>query len=68
MATRVSVDQELCYGSGECVYRLPSVFTAKDGFGAVLPGREDSGDDPGVREAAEKCPSQAIALTESPTG
>lgn len=67
MGTKVSVDPELCYGSGECVYRVPSVFTVKDGFGAVVPGREDSGDEPGVREAAEKCPSQAIGLTESPS-
>ncbi|CAL9498088.1 ferredoxin [Streptomyces sp. enrichment culture] len=59
---KVSIDQELCYGSGDCVYRVPSVFTVVDGFGAVLPGREDSGEDPSVREAAEKCPSQAIRI------
>ncbi|WP_406007640.1 ferredoxin [Streptomyces sp. NBC_00637] len=58
----VSVNRELCYGSGECAFRLPSVFTAADGFGAVLPGREDTGDDPEVRDAAERCPSQAISL------
>jgi ferredoxin len=66
MGTKVSVDPDLCYGSGECVYRVPSVFTVQDGFGSVVAGREDSGDDPEVREAAEKCPSQAIALTQSP--
>ncbi|MCM1973229.1 ferredoxin [Streptomyces sp. G1] len=60
--TKVFVDPELCYGSGECVYRVPSVFTVADGFGAVKEGREDSGNDPQVREAAEKCPSQAIVL------
>ncbi|MEV0174438.1 ferredoxin [Streptomyces sp. NPDC050803] len=59
---KVSVDSELCYGSGECVYRVPSVFTVEDGFGAVVAGREDTGDDPEVREAAEKCPSQAILI------
>jgi ferredoxin len=62
---KVSVDPNLCYGSGECVYRLPSVFTVVDGFGAVIPGREDTGDDPDVREAAELCPSQAITHTDS---
>ncbi|MGV9449795.1 ferredoxin [Streptomyces sp. NPDC003635] len=60
--SKVSVDPELCYGSGECVYRVPSVFTVADGFGAVIAGREDRGDDQEVREAAELCPSQAIVL------
>ncbi|MFF1440698.1 ferredoxin [Streptomyces sp. NPDC058295] len=59
----VSVNRALCYGSGECAFRLPAVFTATDdGFGAVVPGREDTGDDPEVREVAERCPSQAISL------
>lgn len=59
---KISVDPARCYGSGECVYRMPSVFTEADGFGAVVPGREDAGDDPRVREAAERCPSQAIVI------
>ncbi|EKX68514.1 ferredoxin [Streptomyces ipomoeae] len=59
----VSVDPELCYGSGECAHRVPSVFTLVDGFGAVLPGRETMSDAPEVREAAELCPSQAISIT-----
>ncbi|MGX1132108.1 ferredoxin [Streptomyces glaucescens] len=61
---KVRVDPELCYGSGDCVYRAPHVFTVMDGFGAVLPGREETDDDPRVREAAEGCPSQAITLTD----
>ncbi|WP_306950226.1 ferredoxin [Streptomyces sp. B4I13] len=59
---RVSVDPAVCYGSGECVYRVPSVFTVADGFGAVIPGREHTGDDPEVRAMAERCPSQAISV------
>ncbi|MER6672128.1 ferredoxin [Streptomyces sp. NPDC000983] len=66
--TSVSVDPDLCYGSGECVFRLPSVFTARDGLGAVVAGREDSGGEPGVREAAERCPSQAILVGGKPPG
>ncbi|MBC9726423.1 ferredoxin [Streptomyces sp. TRM68367] len=61
---KISVNRDLCYGSGDCVYRVPSVFTAADGFGAVIPGRENAGDDPEVREAAERCPSQAITIGE----
>ncbi|MFF7970541.1 4Fe-4S domain-containing protein [Streptomyces sp. NPDC007905] len=61
---KVSVDRGVCYGSAECAHRAPSVFAFEDGFGVVRPGREESGGDPQVREVAEKCPSQAIALTE----
>ncbi|WP_330458823.1 ferredoxin [Streptomyces sp. NBC_00820] len=61
---KVSVDRSACYGSAECAYRVPSVFVFVDGYGEVLPGREDTGDDPEVREAAEKCPSQAVLIGE----
>ncbi|MEV5436668.1 ferredoxin [Streptomyces sp. NPDC052682] len=61
---KIFLDRELCYGSGDCAYRVPSVFTVVDGLGAVLPGQQDTGDDPRVREAAEKCPAQAIGLGE----
>ena len=61
---RISIDQDRCYGSGDCVYRVPSVFTVENGFGAVTAGREDMGDDPLVREAAEGCPSQAITIAD----
>ncbi|GGX16164.1 ferredoxin [Streptomyces lomondensis] len=63
---KVSVDRELCYGSAECVHRAPAVFEFVDGFGVVRPGREETGDDPEILEAAEKCPSQAIRITASP--
>ncbi|CAL9307693.1 MULTISPECIES: ferredoxin [Streptomyces] len=65
---KVSVDRELCYGSAECVHRAPAVFAFVDGFGVVRPGREETGDDPEILEAAEKCPSQAIRITASPAG
>ncbi|MFF4350438.1 ferredoxin [Streptomyces sp. NPDC001530] len=61
---KVSIDRKLCYGSFDCVHRVPSVFTRADEYGDVLPGREDTGDDPQVQEAADWCPSQAIIITE----
>ncbi|GHI06391.1 ferredoxin [Streptomyces cellostaticus] len=61
---KVSVDRGVCYGSAECAHRAPSVFAFEDGYGVVRPGQEGAGDDPQVREAAEKCPSQAVVLTE----
>jgi ferredoxin len=60
---KISVDPDLCYGSGECSYRVPSVFTEVDGIGAVIPGREEAGDDPQVQAMADRCPSQAITIT-----
>ncbi|MEU8027607.1 ferredoxin [Streptomyces sp. NPDC049099] len=61
---KVSVDRALCYGSAECAHRAPAVFAFEDGYGVVRPGRAESADDPQVREAAEKCPAQAILLGE----
>ncbi|WP_328412888.1 ferredoxin [Streptomyces violaceus] len=63
---KVSVDRELCYGSAECAHRAPAVFEFVDGFGVVRPG-QDRTDDPGILEAAEKCPSQAILITDAPS-
>ncbi|PKW08850.1 ferredoxin [Streptomyces sp. 1222.5] len=61
---KVSVDRSLCYGSAECAHRAPEVFGFEDGYGVVRPGRAEITEDPRVREAAEKCPSQAIGLTQ----
>ncbi|MFF8937758.1 ferredoxin [Streptomyces paradoxus] len=63
---KVSVDRDLCYGSAECAHRAPAVFEFFDGYGVVRPGREQTGEAPEVLEAAEKCPGQAISITESP--
>ncbi|MBV2357787.1 ferredoxin [Streptomyces sp. J2-1] len=64
---KVSVDHAQCYGSAECAYRVPSVFAFEDGYGVVLPGGAEATDAPEVRErvreAAERCPSQAIRLS-----
>ncbi|SEE90482.1 ferredoxin [Streptomyces sp. Ag109_O5-10] len=64
---KVSVDADVCYGSGECAFRAPAVFGFQDGYGFVLPGREEYGEEPGdgdelIRDIAERCPSQAIRI------
>ncbi|MER6533070.1 ferredoxin [Streptomyces sp. 900105755] len=64
---KVSVDADVCYGSGECAFRAPAVFGFEDGYGFVLPGREEYGEEPGdddelIRDIAERCPSQAIRI------
>ncbi|MFF1280159.1 ferredoxin [Streptomyces sp. NPDC058299] len=65
---KVSVDRSLCYGSAECAHRAPAVFAFEDGYGVVRSGGAQAAADPRslatVREAAERCPSQAIVCTE----
>ncbi|MEU6004187.1 ferredoxin [Streptomyces sp. NPDC047197] len=64
---RVHVEKERCVGAGMCALNAPSVFTQDDdGFSEVLPGREDGGGDPRVREAVRSCPVRAVTVEESP--
>ncbi|MER6983862.1 ferredoxin, partial [Streptomyces carpinensis] len=50
---RIDIDKNRCIGAGQCALAAPGVFTQDDeGFSALLPGREDGGGDPMVREAA----------------
>ncbi|MBD0744992.1 ferredoxin [Streptomyces sp. CBMA152] len=61
----ISINKDVCIGSGQCALTAPKVFTQDDdGFSELLPGRADGGGDPMVREAARACPVQAIALGE----
>ncbi|MEV0264335.1 ferredoxin [Streptomyces sp. NPDC050617] len=62
---RITIDTDVCIGSGQCALTAPGVFTQDDdGFSALLPGKEDGAGDPLVREAARACPVQAISLTD----
>ncbi|MBD0710447.1 MULTISPECIES: ferredoxin [unclassified Streptomyces] len=65
---RVTIDGNLCIGAGQCVLTAPEFFTQDDdGFGAILPGREDGGpdaDDALLDEAVRACPVQAITIDE----
>ncbi|MFI7407141.1 ferredoxin [Streptomyces sp. NPDC049627] len=63
---RIHIDHDLCIGAGQCALAAPSVFTQDDdGFSALIPGREDGGGDPMVREAARACPVSAITVSEA---
>lgn len=65
MHLRIDIDKDVCIGAGQCALAAPGVFTQDDdGYSTVLPGREDGGGDPMVREAARSCPVGAITLTE----
>ncbi|WP_411103272.1 ferredoxin [Streptomyces sp. cmx-4-9] len=61
----IDIDTGSCIGAGQCALTAPQVFTQDDdGFGALLPGREDGGGSPLVREAARACPVAAISVRE----
>ncbi|AZM56238.1 ferredoxin [Streptomyces sp. WAC 01529] len=58
----IRVDTDRCVGAGMCALTAPGVFTQDDdGFSQILPGQEDGGGDPMVREAVRACPVQAIS-------
>lgn len=62
----IDIDKDVCIGAGQCALAAPGVFTQDDdGYSALLPGREDGGGDPMIREAARACPVSAIALTDT---
>lgn len=61
---KVSVDQEKCVASGQCVMTSPEVFDQDDEEGLVVlveetPPQEAAG---AVRQAAAMCPASAIAV------
>ncbi|MEU2391185.1 ferredoxin [Streptomyces sp. NPDC007369] len=63
--TAVGIDTAVCIGAGQCALAAPDVFTQDDdGFGRVLPGREDGHGSPLLREAVRACPVSAVVLRE----
>ncbi|TQF02138.1 ferredoxin [Kitasatospora acidiphila] len=63
----VTVDQDRCCSSGQCVLTAPTVFDQSDEDGVVLLLQADP--DPSLhsrlRTAAALCPGGAITLTEA---
>jgi ferredoxin len=63
MGVEVSVDPELCIGSGECVRIDPVAFVLDDAAGVSRPtAAAPTGDAERLLEAARSCPTQAIRL------
>ncbi|MFV0132277.1 ferredoxin [Streptomyces sp. HMX87] len=63
---RIDIDKDLCIGAGQCALTAPEVFTQDDdGYSTLLPGREDGGGSPLLREAARACPVAAITVSET---
>ncbi|MFI8191729.1 ferredoxin [Streptomyces sp. NPDC085946] len=63
---RIGIDRDVCIGAGQCALTAPDVFTQDDdGYSVLLPGREDGGGSPLVREAARACPVGAVTVGET---
>ncbi|MFG3338085.1 ferredoxin [Streptomyces tendae] len=64
--TRVEINRDVCIGAGQCALVAPDVFTQDDGgLSTLLPGHEDGGGAPMVREAVRTCPVSAITVSEA---
>ncbi len=66
MATRVTIDPELCVGSSECVRLLPDAFRIDRSRGVSVPTEAAEHADPVLlMEAVRSCPMQAITVEEA---
>jgi ferredoxin len=63
---KVTVDQDKCIASGQCVLAVPDVFDQREEDGVVVllnpSPPADLAED--VRQAAARCPSRAITAEE----
>ncbi|MGW2157970.1 ferredoxin [Nonomuraea sp. NPDC001699] len=64
---KVTVDQDACTGSGQCVLVCPDVFDQReeDGIVVLLRDSPEPALREGVGEAARLCPARAITLSGS---
>jgi ferredoxin len=63
MTLQVTVDPDLCIGSGNCVHLAPGAFELDaDGVADVI--EPDAAPDDRLRQAARSCPSGAISVEE----
>jgi len=64
VATTVSIDPELCIGSGDCGRLVPAAFELREDLGVSVPLRGAATVDAALLvEAAVGCPTQAIRVT-----
>jgi ferredoxin len=63
---KVTVDQDSCIASGQCVLTTPEVFDQRDDDGIVVLLAESPPDplSPDVHEAAALCPARAIQVAD----
>ncbi|MCC0056583.1 MAG: ferredoxin [Rhodobiaceae bacterium] len=66
MTRRVTVEQEKCVGSGQCVMTAPKVFAQDDKLGlvVVIDSTPPESEHDAVRDAVLTCPVQCIHFDE----
>lgn len=63
MAVRVTIDPDLCIGSGDCTRVAPAAFAIDEAQGVAVPLPGAAGTDPdALVRAAMGCPTQAITV------
>ena len=63
---KVTVDQDKCISSGQCVLAVPDVFDQReeDGIVVLLNPSPPAGLAEDVKQAAARCPARAITVEE----
>ena len=61
----IVVEREQCVGSGQCIMRMPDVFTSdeEDGLVELVDAHGAGHDERAVRDIAHSCPVQAISVS-----
>ena len=63
MSTRVTIDGDLCIGSGDCVRVSATAFELVERLGVSIPTDHAPDEDPALLvRAAMGCPTQAITV------
>jgi len=63
MTIKAMIDEELCLGYGDCVELAPEAFELDEVARVIGDGEERQ-----LRNAARKCPAEAISLFDKSTG
>ena len=61
---KVSIDEDLCTGCGLCEETAPDVFEMPDEIAKVKVDVVPADSEDAVRQAAEECPVECIAIEE----
>ena len=63
MTARVTIDADLCIGSGDCTRVAPAAFELVESLGVSVPTPAAADEDPVLLlHAARGCPTQAITV------
>jgi ferredoxin len=64
--TQITIDRDVCFGSGECVLAAPGVFELDDVGIARIRGDAAALSDDDAQRIAANCPSGALQVVDRP--